>query len=177
MSKIYTKSGDKGLTGLANGSRIEKDSQRIVLGGSIDELNAHLGIILSHRELPPYLSEILVMIQNHLFKLGAEIALASEIRITDENVRSLEIAIDRLQNSLPELKQFILPGGSPVSAQLHLARTVARRCEQNAVTLNHQNGLNPVSLQYLNRLSDLLFVMARTSNQKTHGKEVIWHIE
>ncbi len=173
MTRIYTRSGDNGTTGLADGSRIDKDSLRVDLIGTLDELNAYLGMILLHPLHSP-LSTMLIPIQHRLFDLGGEIAKSPLFSISADDVLQLEAHIDQLQKSVPELKQFILPGGNTESAQLHLARTVCRHAERLAVSLNKQETLNHQILQYLNRLSDLLFVAARYATIMKQNNEIYW---
>jgi cob(I)alamin adenosyltransferase len=177
LSRIYTKSGDQGETGLGDGSRVSKNSIRVTAYGEVDELNAVLGILLTLPELPE--RAILLSIQNDLFDLGADLCVpkpeteepGKALRITEGQVTRLEQAIDRLNENLQPLRSFVLPGGSPASAYLHLARTVCRRAERAVVPLLSE--INPFAFQYLNRLSDLLFVMGRVANDD--GKrDVLW---
>lgn len=173
MTRIYTRSGDDGTTGLADGSRIDKGSLRIELVGTLDELNAHLGIVLVE-PLHPELTQMITPLQHQLFDLGAEIALSPHSTTIHSHVLHLEKCINQLQQQLPELKQFILPGGSSKCAQLHLARTVCRQAERLAKALHDKESLNVFILHYLNRLSDLLFVAARFSIIMDNKKEVYW---
>jgi cob(I)alamin adenosyltransferase len=179
LSRIYTKTGDNGETGLGDGSRVPKDSVRVVAYADVDELNSVLGLVLASPDCPE--RELLLLIQNDLFDLGADLcvplqeneASGSCLRIVTAQVEQLERAIDRLNERLQTLRSFILPGGSPASAWLHLARTVCRRAERSVVTLQRSETINPQTLIYLNRLSDLLFVMARIANDD--GKnDVLW---
>jgi cob(I)alamin adenosyltransferase len=173
VARIYTRTGDDGTTGLIGGSRISKDSPRIRAYGSVDELNALLGVVRSH-DLPEHMDRILRRIQDELFILGANLALPEESAreqcgvpaVTQKDILELERDIDGSQASLEPLNQFILPGGSPAGALLHLARTVARRCERDVVALSRFEAVDPAVIQYLNRLSDLCFVVARVINQK-----------
>lgn len=179
LSRIYTKSGDQGETGLGDGKRIAKDNPQIQAIGEVDELNAVLGIISTFPELPE--SALLRRIQNELFDLGADLCMpwqhdekpGEKLRITEKQVEFLEQNIDRMNEKLSELRSFILPGGNPVAAWLHQARTVCRRAERSVVTLTRTVPFNQQVLIYLNRLSDLLFVWARIAND--HGKaDVLW---
>lgn len=177
--KIYTKTGDKGETALFGGERVPKDALRIEAYGTVDELNSVLGIV---RSLKPEkkLDAILLKLQNDLFVLGADLAtpIASRNsiipRIQRSNAVSLEKIIDRFEKPLQPLKAFILPGGSPVAAYLHLARTVCRRAERHVVRLSRNEDTGSSVMIYLNRLSDLLFVLARYANYCEHHKEPKW---
>ena len=177
--KIYTKTGDAGESSLYGGKRILKSDLRLEAYGSIDELNSALGVCLGVETSEVHRSAIMA-IQNKLFLVGSELAsfdkLPTGIKLIDEDdVTELEQAIDKWQETLPELKNFILPGGTPLAAQLHLARTVARRAERAVVRLNTATSVRPVLLQFLNRLSDYLFVMARQVNFEQGQAETIWH--
>ena len=171
LSRIYTKSGDTGQTGLGDGTRVPKDHPRVTAYGEVDELNAALGLVVSACPDGPEV-ELLRGVQNDLFDLGADLCvpLAADeppgraLRVSPEQVARLEQAIDRLNERLRPLPSFVLPGGRPAAAYLHLARTVCRRAERAVVTLLRHEPLNPQVLIYLNRLSDLLFVLARVAN-------------
>ena len=177
LSKIYTKTGDKGETGLGDGSRVPKDHPRVAACGSVDELNATLGLLLAYASaLEPAMVAFVRGIQNDLFDVGADLCRPENsgaekplLRITEEQVTWLENQIDRFNAELEPLNSFVLPGGSPASAYLHLARTVTRRAERDVVRLFADEPVNPAVLRYVNRLSDLLFVLARFLNDK--GKE------
>lgn len=178
LSRIYTKTGDQGETALGDGTRVSKDHVRVVAYGSVDELNAVLGILLT---LPLPDADLLRDIQNDLFDVGADLCVPSlgeklggkALRVTPEQAARLEATIDRLNAGLTPLKSFILPGGQPAAAWCHLARTVCRRAERDVVTLSHCEPINPQVIIYLNRLSDLLFVLARVCNH--NGKEdILW---
>jgi cob(I)alamin adenosyltransferase len=178
--KIYTKTGDAGTTGLIGGVRVAKDHGRICAYGSVDELNAVIGISRSHG-LEPELDEMLLLVQEWLFQVGAELATpnpeAHDMRwISQEQIGQIEQWIDSLEASLPPLRQFILPGGTAAAAHLHLARTICRRAERDVVALGHiEEGADvgqPIVL--LNRLSDLLFVMARRANHLADQPDVPW---
>ena len=169
MAKIYTKTGDNGTTGLIGGNRVSKDSPYIEAGGSLDELNALIGVTRS-LGLPDDIDQSLHHVQDDLFLIGAEMATPDGNRqpsrgLRDRDVQRLEDEIDRIESGLEPLKQFVLPGGSIQGAHLHLARAVTRRTERHCVTLSRTEKINPHVLQYLNRLSDLLFVLARYLNR------------
>lgn len=183
LSRIYTKSGDSGETGLGDGSRVAKDHPRVAAYGSVDELNAVLGILLAECRPEAELAELLRSIQNDLFDVGADLCQPAQIdekpgqklRVRPEQAARLESAIDRLNAELAPLTSFVLPGGKPLAAWCHLARTVCRRAERDVVTLarGETTSLNPHVVIYLNRLSDLLFVLARVANDQ--GKaDVLW---
>ncbi len=175
-SKIYTRRGDDGSTGLANGQRLPKDSARIEAIGAVDELNSLIGI-LAAMDIPDGLVALLLKIQHRLFDLGGSLALPAKPLLGDAAVTELETEIDRLDADLPPLKRFILPGGSLEAAHCHLARSVCRRAERRVVAIQPAAGDDPdlTSLRYLNRLSDLLFVLARTLSRLNGGKEIFWH--
>jgi cob(I)alamin adenosyltransferase len=179
LSKIYTRSGDDGSTGLGSGERVRKDGPRVTAYGEVDELNAVFGLLASY--CSDYIEMPLIRtIQNELFDLGADLCVpiaADEVpermlRITPGQVAALERAIDRVNGPLPALNSFVLPGGTPVAAWLHLARTVCRRAERAVVTLTNEEAINPQALHYLNRLSDLCFVLSRAANGP--AGEVLW---
>jgi cob(I)alamin adenosyltransferase len=171
LTRIYTKGGDDGTTGLIGGVRVPKDSPRIEAYGSVDELNAVLGVVRSY-SLPGPLDKILERIQDDLFTVGADLALPQDASRADwgiptlpeEAVQILEKEIDECESNLEPLRQFILPGGTPAAAMLHLARTIARRAERCCVTLARAEHVDPLIVRYLNRLSDLCFVLARFMN-------------
>ena len=180
LSRIYTRSGDQGETGLGDGSRVPKDHPRVAAYGSLDELNAVLGLLLAeHPDVAE--ADLLRSIQNDLFDLGADLCVPASgpeeagkaLRVRAEQAARLEAAIDRLNAPLGPLHSFVLPGGRPAAAWCHVARTVCRRAERDVVTLLRTEAINPQVLIYLNRLSDLLFVLARVANDQ--GKEdVLW---
>lgn len=180
LSRIYTKSGDTGETGLGDGTRVPKDHPRVAAYGSVDELNATLGLLLVQA---PNQSEadLLRTVQNDLFDVGADLCVpvaqeeapGSRLRVRPEQAVRLEEAIDRLNAGLEPLTSFVLPGGTVAAAWCHLARTVCRRAERNVITLSHQESVNPQVIIYLNRLSDLLFVLARFYNSG-QGGDVLW---
>ena len=175
--KIYTKTGDGGETSLFDNSRVWKSNNRIMSYGAVDELNSAVGIALS-LEGDVVLSKILSQIQNNLFVVGSDLANPDmenqKIRTTKEMIDFLEECIDELDNELAELDSFILPGGSMLSSVLHLARTIARRAETHVVALSREEKITKNTFVYLNRLSDLLFVMARTANKEKNVKDIIW---
>ncbi len=177
--KIYTKTGDKGDTGLVGGQRIPKDALRIEAYGSVDELNSVIGIIRSDNA-NSRIDQILAPVQNQLFELGADLATPrsrekkSVRRVVHKDVQSLEKSIDSLEAHLKPLKSFILPGGLPVAARLHFARTVCRRAERAVVCLSRNEDIGEIVTTYLNRLSDLLFVLARYANHVANVPEIKW---
>jgi len=177
--KIYTKTGDQGETGLFAGGRVAKDDARVEAYGCVDELNAVLGLVRA-APLDPELDAALRRIASELFSLGADLATPLEanaswvVRMDEETVVRLETEIDRFETELEPLRHFILPGGSPAGATLHLARTVCRRAERRAVSLAHTTAINDAALRYLNRLSDWLFVAARLANHRTGRPEEPW---
>ncbi len=177
--KIYTKSGDQGETGLLGGVRVPKDDLRIRTYGTLDELNAVLGVILADLGLSAEVRLRILRIQGELFQLGAELATprskkSSTTLLELSHVQSLEKEIDEMEATLTPLRTFILPGGVEASAHIHLARTVSRRAEREMITLHRAEPLRPVALQYLNRLSDYLFVMARFVNHLQGGVDTPW---
>ena len=173
LSKIYTRTGDKGTTGLADGNRISKNSQRILCLGGMEEINATIGLVRT-QQLPPNIDNMLGSIQHHLFDLGGEMAMPDQILIKQDYVTLLENWLDTLNETLSPLKEFILPGGCVGAAYCHLARTICRRVEIEMVALSEDEMLNPHSLQYINRLSDFLFVCSRSINQYANHKDVLW---
>jgi cob(I)alamin adenosyltransferase len=179
MARIYTKTGDKGETGLMGGARVSKDSIRVRAYGDIDELNAVLGMARGSTK-DEEISSILGVLQRDLFTLGADLASPGDesrvvSRITNVMTAKLEENIDNLQQDLPPLRAFILPGGAETGALLHFARTVARRAERSIVALSKAEKINENVIPYMNRLSDLLFVMARFANHHEEQNEVEWH--
>src|SRR5438874_2465173 len=180
LSKIYTKSGDHGETGLGDGTRVPKDHPRVTAYGRVDELNAVLGLVLAHDAAGPE-ADLLRNIQNDLFDVGADLCVPQaegetsgpRLRVTTEQVARLEAAIDRLNAKLSPMTSFVLPGGTLAAAWCHFARTVCRSAERDVVTLAAKEHVNPQVVIYLNRLSDLLFVLARVCND--NGKaDVLW---
>lgn len=174
LSKIYTRTGDDGTTGIGDGSRLRKDSARIEAIGSLDELNSILGMVLAH-SLPEQVQACLLEVQHDLFDLGGELAMPGHTLITSQATQQLEQLLDRFNAELPYLKEFILPGGTPAAAVCHYARAQCRRAERRVTTLQEEDAINPATLSYLNRLSDLLFVIARVLARAEGGQEVLWN--
>ncbi len=177
LSKIYTRTGDDGTTGLGDGTRVRKDSARVEAFGTVDELNSALGVLLAVPGLPAGVIECLTEVQHQLFDLGGELCIPGHTVLTADQVAGLERTLDAFNESLPPLKEFILPGGGAAAAACHLARTVARRAERRVWTLAVCEAVNPHALHYLNRLSDLLFVLARVLARHERGSEVLWRHE
>ena len=176
LSKIATRTGDDGSTGLGDGSRIAKDAPRIHALGEVDELNSQLGLLLCE-DLPAGVREELLAIQHDLFDLGGELCIPGYSVIADAQVAQLDALLEKHNADLPPLREFILPGGSRAAAQMHVCRTVCRRAERAVVTLAQSEAaaVNPQPRQYLNRLSDLCFVLARVLNRHAGGDDVLWH--
>jgi cob(I)alamin adenosyltransferase len=174
LSKIYTRTGDQGTTGLGDGTRVPKTHDRIEAYGAVDEANSAIGMILAIAGLPQSVASILTRIQHELFDLGGELAVPGHRVITSGQVSALEQDLDQLNEPLPPLKEFILPGGGPATAACHLARTIARRAERRVWSLAALETVAPEVPQYLNRLSDLLFVIARVLVRHERGEEVLW---
>jgi len=173
LSKIYTRTGDDGTTGLGDGTRVSKDSLRVEAYGTVDELNSVLGMALT-ADLPAAVREALATIQHELFDIGGELCIPGTEAIRDMQVERLEQTLDYLNANLAPLKDFVLPGGNESGARLHFARTVCRRAERVAVRLARDESVNPATLKYLNRLSDLLFVIARYVNISAGVPEILW---
>lgn len=174
LSKIYTRTGDAGTTGLANGERVPKEHVRIEANGSVDETSSAIALILAESDLALPLRATLQRIQNELFEVGAELSLPGYVGISAEAVARLEDDLDALNADLPPLKEFVLPGGDRAAAACHLARAVCRRAERDAWTLHRSFELNTELLRYLNRLSDYLFVAARWLMVQRGGSETLW---
>jgi cob(I)alamin adenosyltransferase len=174
LSKIYTRTGDDGTTGLGDGSRVPKTHARIEAYGTVDEANSAIGVILAVPNLPPAVAEALTQIQHELFDLGGELAVPDYRAIQDSHIDQLEQCLDRFNEPLPPLKEFILPGGGPAAAACHMARAITRRAERNAWALAQSETVAPEVTRYLNRLSDLLFVVARVLARHENGQEVLW---
>ena len=179
LDKIYTRGGDKGKTSLGNGERIDKNSIRVEAFGTVDEANSVLGIAIINLKSP--FKEMIFRIQNELFDLGADLCVPENkkldyepLRITQFQVDRLEKEIDTMNSSLNTLKSFILPGGTLESSYLHLARTTARKAERLMVTLSQKENINPISIKYINRLSDHLFVIARLVNKDNKQPDILW---
>ena len=173
LSKIYTRTGDRGETGLGDGSRIGKASLRVEAMGEVDELNSFVGLLLT-RDVPERLRAALVTIQHVLFDLGGELSIPGARVIQEAQVQGLEAVLDGINAGFPPLTEFILPGGNEAAALCHIARTVCRRAERRIVALAAAETVNPALVVYLNRLSDLLFVMARALAREHGGSEVYW---
>jgi cob(I)alamin adenosyltransferase len=175
LTRIYTGGGDRGETSLGDGTRVPKLDCRIAAFGAVDELNSHIGLALA-ADLSDDLREVLTRVQNELFDLGADLSVpfgvTDRLRISDVQISALEPDCDRFNAELPDLTSFVLPGGSEVAARLHVARAVCRRAEREALEAAEQMEINQLALVYLNRLSDLLFILARTAN--AGGPEPLW---
>ena len=174
LSKIYTRTGDDGSTGLGDGSRVGKDSARVNAYGTVDEANSCIGLLLA-ATLPDDVRELLVRIQHQLFDLGGELCIPRHAAIFDADVDALEARLDHYNDDLSPLKDFILPGGGEAAARCHIARTVVRRAERETVTLARLDAVRPQAIRYLNRLSDLLFVLARVLARASGHGEVLWN--
>ena len=176
--KIYTKTGDDGTTGLQGNKRVPKNNQRIVAYGAVDEINSVLGIILSHKIEDDFM-EVLTRIQNELFVVGADLSNPNledeKNRVTEKMIQSLESEIDKYENELEPLTNFILPGGDHVSALIHFSRTITRRAEIQVISLEQNEKINDYCKIYLNRLSDLLFVLGRVTNKRKNTPDIIWN--
>lgn len=173
LSKIYTRTGDTGTTGLGDGSRVPKDSARIEAIGNVDELNSALGVLLSE-SVPEDVENLLTQIQHELFDLGGELSIPGHVAIGEQHVTRLESNLDTFNADLPPLKEFILPGGSRAAALAHVARTICRRAERSLVALGQTEQLPAIPQRYLNRLSDLLFVLCRVLNRHANRDDVYW---
>jgi cob(I)alamin adenosyltransferase len=176
LSKIATRTGDDGSTGLGDGSRTAKDSARVHALGDVDELNSFVGLLLCE-DMPAALREELVSIQHDLFDLGGELCIPGYQMIKDEHVARLDALLEHYNADLPVLKEFILPAGSRAASLAHVCRTVCRRAERSIVALSHTDTLNAQPRQYVNRLSDLMFVLARVLNRHAGGGDVLWQHE
>lgn len=173
LSKIVTRTGDAGTTGLGDGSRVPKDSPRIVAIGAVDELNSVIGAVLAET-LPEPIAHTLVDVQHDLFDLGGELSIPGYSAITDAHIERLETDVERYNAELPPLKEFILPGGTRAAALAHVARTVCRRAERALIVAAGFDAITDRSRIYLNRLSDLLFVLARALNSASGTPDVLW---
>jgi len=174
LSKIYTRTGDDGTTGLGDGTRIAKDSARVAAYGTVDEANSAIGVVLA-ADLPADISALLTTVQHQMFDLGGELCIPGHAAIFDADITALEDALDHHNAPLPPLKDFILPGGGEAAARCHLARTIVRRAERETVTLARHDDVRPQAIQYLNRLSDLLFVLSRVLARASGHGEVLWN--
>lgn len=173
LSKIVTRTGDAGSTGLADGSRVAKDSARIHAIGDIDELNSSLGVVLAE-PVPALVADVLTAVQHDLFDLGGELSIPGHAAITERHVARIEAAVESFNAGLGPLKEFILPGGARAAALAHVARTVCRRAERTVVHLAQTQDVSEPSRRYLNRLSDLLFVLSRVLNRAAGKPDVLW---
>jgi cob(I)alamin adenosyltransferase len=176
LSKIYTRTGDDGTTGLGDGSRTPKDSPRVAAYGTVDELNSTIGMVLA-QEIPDAVREALTQIQHDLFDLGGELCIPGMAMVHDVDIERLETTLDGFNADLPALKDFILPGGGMAAACCHLARTVCRRAERDVISLSRESDVRGEAIRYLNRLSDLLFVIARVLARASGHGEVLWQHE
>ena len=174
LSKIYTRTGDDGTTGLGDGSRVEKDSLRVEAYGTVDEANSAIGIVLACSSVADPIRKCLVQVQHDLFELGGELCIPGHSAVQAEFIERLENDLDSCNADLPPLKDFILPGGGQAAAACHLARTVVRRAERRVNSLMKEELVRDEVLGYLNRLSDLLFVIARHLSRDEQGEEIIW---
>ena len=186
LSKIYTRTGDDGTTGLGDGTRVAKDSARVAAYGTVDEANSALGLLLASDMLDERdhadgvqrdIRELLTKVQHQLFDLGGELCIPGHAAIFDADIEGLERALDQHNEALPPLKDFILPGGGDAAARCHLVRTIVRRAERETVTLARHDAVRPEAIRYLNRLSDLLFVLARVLARASGHGEVLWKHE
>lgn len=177
LSKIYTRTGDDGSTGLGDGSRVGKDSLRVEAYGTVDEANSCIGLLLAAPLLPEDVRTLLIRIQHQLFDLGGELCIPGHAAIFDADIASLEAELDRFNADLPPLREFILPGGGEAAARCHVARTVVRRAERATVALARQEQVRAQAIRYLNRLSDLLFVLARVLARAAGHGDVLWQHE
>lgn len=174
LSKIYTRTGDDGTTGLGDGTRVAKDSARVNAYGTVDEANSCIGLLLAGT-VPDDVRVLLTRIQHQLFDLGGELCIPGHAAIFDADIDALEERLDHYNDALPPLKDFILPGGGEAAARCHVARTVVRRAERDTVTLSRHDAVRPQAIRYLNRLSDLLFVLARVLARADGQGEVLWN--
>ena len=174
LSRIYTRTGDDGTTGLGDGSRVPKNDPRVEAFGTVDELNSAIGVVLAVADLPEHVRTCLAEVQHELFDLGGELCIPGHRMMKAEHIERLERALDGFNDALPPLKEFILPSGGPATAACHLARTIARRAERRVWALGDLHAGPPQPGQYLNRLSDLLFVIARVLVRHENGAEVLW---
>jgi cob(I)alamin adenosyltransferase len=173
LTSIATRTGDNGTTGLGNNQRVRKSSVRVQAMGDVDELNSHIGLLLCEKLTPP-VRDLLIDIQHQLFQLGGEISMPGYALLQPEALMALDAALETHNATLPRLQEFILPAGSRAASQAHVCRTVARRAERTVVALGDEEAINDTLRQYLNRLSDLLFVLARVINRVDGGDDVYW---
>jgi cob(I)alamin adenosyltransferase len=175
LSRIYTRTGDDGSTGLGDGSRTGKDSARVAAYGTVDEANACIGVVLAAANVPDDVRALLTTVQHQLFDLGGELCIPGHAAIQPADIQALERQLDHHNHSLPPLKDFILPAGGEAAARCHVARTVVRRAERETVALSRLEAIRPEAIGYLNRLSDLLFVLARVLARADGQGEVLWN--
>jgi cob(I)alamin adenosyltransferase len=176
LSQIATRTGDQGTTGLGNNQRVSKNSLRVHAMGEVDELNSNIGVLLCEN-MPEDLRHLLVEVQHQLFNLGGELSIPGFELLKAEAVLALDQALEKYNSELPKLKEFILPAGNRAASQAHVCRTVARRAERATVALGNEEALNEAPRQYLNRLSDLMFVLSRVLNRMDGGTDVYWQSE
>jgi cob(I)alamin adenosyltransferase len=174
LTRIVTRTGDDGTTGLGDGSRVPKDAARIEACGSVDELSCAIGVLLSHPAVPAAMAASLIDVQHDLFDLGGELTIPGSVAIGPAQVQRLEDVLDQHNAGLPPLKEFVLPGGGSAASACHLARAICRRAERRCWALARQEQVGADALHYLNRLSDLLFVMARVLARQESGGETLW---
>ncbi len=177
LSKIYTRTGDDGSTGLGDGSRVAKDSLRVEAYGTVDEANSAIGVVLAANKVPDDIRDLLTTVQHQMFDLGGELCIPGHAAIFDADVDALERQLDHYNEGLPALRDFILPGGGEAAARCHLARTIVRRAERATVALSRHESVRPEAIRYLNRLSDLLFVLSRVLARADGQGEVLWRHE
>ncbi len=177
LSKIYTRTGDDGSTGLGDGSRIGKDALRVEAYGTVDEANSCIGLVLASEGVADDIRDLLTSVQHQLFDLGGELCIPGHAAIDDADIDRLEQRLDHYNDDLPPLRDFILPGGGEAAARCHIARTVVRRAERMTVALSRHEDVRPQAIRYLNRLSDLLFVLCRVLARASGHGEVLWQHE
>ncbi len=177
LSKIYTRTGDDGSTGLGDGSRVAKDSLRVEAYGTVDEANSAIGVLLAANKVPDDIRDLLTTVQHQMFDLGGELCIPGHAAIFDADVAALERQLDHYNENLPVLKEFILPAGGEAAARCHLARTIVRRAERATVALSRHESVRAEAIRYLNRLSDLLFVLSRVLARADGQGEVLWRHE
>lgn len=177
LSKIYTRTGDDGSTGLGDGSRIGKDALRVEAYGTVDEANSCIGLVLASEGVADDIRDLLTSVQHQLFDLGGELCIPGHAAIEDADIDRLEQRLDHYNDDLPPLRDFILPGGGEAAARCHIARTVVRRAERMTVALSRHEDVRPQAIRYLNRLSDLLFVLCRVLARASGHGEVLWQHE
>ena len=176
LTQIATRTGDEGTTGLGNNQRVSKNSLRVHAMGDVDELNSHIGLLLCEA-MPDDVRVLLVEVQHQLFNLGGELSIPGFELLKEEAVQALDQALEKYNAQLPKLEEFILPAGNRAASQAHICRTVARRAERATVALGNEEALNDAPRQYLNRLSDLMFVLSRVLNRMDGGTDVYWQSE